>query len=93
MMQNATAMIGLLVGFLIVGIIGVYTCSVMVESINLSADDALYESQQTILETFELGINLCKIIIIVSIAGLVFMILQKMGLVPSLGGGGNQGGY
>jgi len=91
-MQDATAMIGLLVGFLIVGTIGVYTCSVMVDSVNLSESDPLYNSQQTIIETFELGINLCKIIIIVSIAGLVFLILQKMGLVPNLGGGG-QGGY
>ncbi len=89
-MQQATAMIGLLVGFLIVGTIGVYTCSVMVDAVNLSEGDQLYSSQQTILETFELGINLCKIIIIVSIAGLVFFILQEMGLVPSIGGGGGR---
>jgi len=92
-MQDATTMIGLLVGFLIVGTIGVYTCSVMISSVDLDENDSLYSSQQTIIETFELGINLCKIIIIVSIAGLVFLILQKMGLVPNLGGGGRQGGF
>ncbi len=92
-MQQATAMIGLLVGFLIVGTIGVYTCSVLVDSVNLSEGDQLYSSQQTIIETFELGINLCKIIIIVSIAGLVFFILQEMGLVPSIRGGGGRDGF
>jgi hypothetical protein len=87
-MQDATMIIGMLVGFLVVGVIGVYIGSEIVSAVNLSSSDSLYTSQTTIIETFELGVSLCKIIIIVSVAGLVFMILQQLGLIPRIGGGG-----
>ena len=81
-MQQATAIIGMLVGFLVVGVIGIYVGDAMVDAANLSATDTLYDSQTTIIETFELGINLCKIIVIVAIASIVFMLLQQTGLIP-----------
>jgi hypothetical protein len=134
-MQDATMIVGMLVGFLIAGVIGVYIGSAVTEVsslnpstaaqtrwlntsdgryitdpldpwyanagngtwANISASDAdsLYGSQQTVIETFELGVSLCKIIIIVSVAGLVFMLLQHLGLIPRLGGGREkgEGGY
>jgi hypothetical protein len=87
-MQDATMVIGMLVGFLVVGVIGVYIGSEIVSAVNISENDSLYTSQTTIIETFELGVSLCKIIIIVSVAGLVFMLLQQLGLIPRIGGGG-----
>jgi len=92
-MGNATAIIGLLVGFLVVGVIGIYVGGAMVDAANLSPDDTLYQSQQQIIETFELGITLCKIIVIVSIAAIVFLLLQQSGLVPAFGGGGGGGQF
>jgi len=52
-----------------------------------SYDSPLTTSQHSVVETFELGVLLCKIIIIVSIASLVFTLLQRTGLIPRFGGG------
>lgn len=49
-------------------------------------------SQTSIVETFQLGVILCKIIIIVSVASIVFMLLQRTGLIPRFGGGEGEGG-
>jgi len=84
-MDNATAIVGLLVGFLVVGVIGIYIGDAMVSAANLSDTDTLYSSQAVIIETFELGITLCKVVVIVSVASLVFLLLQKSGLVPGFG--------
>lgn len=84
-MDNATAIVGLLVGFLVVGVIGIYIGDAMVSSANLSEGDTLYSSQAVIIETFELGITLCKVVVIVSVASLVFLLLQQSGLVPGFG--------
>ena len=48
---------------------------------------SLYSSQQDVIATFMLGVLLCKIIVIVSIASIVFMLLQKTGLIPRFGAG------
>jgi hypothetical protein len=45
----------------------------------------LYTSQESVVSTFALGVTLCKIIIIVSIASIVFVLLQKTGLIPRFG--------
>jgi len=42
-------------------------------------------SQNSVVETFQLGVNLCKILIIVSVASIVFVLLQKTGLIPRFG--------
>lgn len=91
MMQGATAIIGVLIGFLVVGVIGIYIGDAMVEAANLSDSATLYDSQIEIIETFELGITLCKIIVIVSVAGIIFEMLQYTGLIPKFNQGG-QGG-
>ncbi len=51
----------------------------------------MYASQQSVVETFALGVTLCKIIVIVSIASIVFMLLRRTGLIPQFGGGGEPG--
>jgi hypothetical protein len=45
----------------------------------------LATSQASVVETFALGVLLCKIIVIVSIASIVFVLLQKTGLIPRFG--------
>jgi hypothetical protein len=87
MTVSATAIIGLLVGFLVVGVIGVYVGDQMISAANLSTSDTLYTSQTSVIETFQLGVTLCKIIVIVSVASIVFTLLQRTGLIPRFGGG------
>ena len=101
MTVSATAIIGLLVGFLVVGVIGVYVGDQMItaaglngvnDPMNLSGNgnltpDKLYSSQSSVIETFQLGVTLCKIIVIVSVASIVFTLLQRTGLIPRFGGG------
>ena len=82
---DATAIIGLLVGFLVVGVIGIYVGDQMIQAANLSTNNTLYSSQQSIISTFMLGVTLCKIIVIVSVASIVFVLLQKTGLIPRFG--------
>jgi len=82
---DATALIGLLVGFLVVGVIGVYVGDQMITAADLETNASLYESQQSVIETFKLGVTLCKIIVIVSVASVVFLLLQKTGLIPRFG--------
>jgi hypothetical protein len=82
---DATAIIGLLVGFLVVGVIGIYVGDQMIQAANLSTSNTLYSSQQSIISTFQLGVTLCKIIVIVSVASIVFVLLQKTGLIPRFG--------
>lgn len=86
-MEDATAIIGLLVGFLVVGVIGVYVGDQMISAANLSSTNVLYSSQTSIIETFQLGVTLCKIIVIVSVASIVFVLLQQTGLIPAFGAG------
>jgi hypothetical protein len=45
----------------------------------------LATSQASVVSTFALGVTLCKIIVIVSIASIVFVLLQKTGLIPRFG--------
>jgi hypothetical protein len=82
---DATAVIGLLVGFLVVGVIGIYVGDQMISAADLATDAALYSSQTAVIETFRLGVTLCKIIVIVSVASIVFVLLQKTGLIPRFG--------
>ena len=85
MSMDATAVIGLLVGFLVVGVIGVYVGDQMISAANLSKSATLYASQTAVIETFQLGVTLCKIIVIVSVASIVFLLLQRTGLIPRFG--------
>jgi len=95
MLQGATAIIGVLIGFLVVGVIGIYIGDAMINAAELDENDALYASQLEIIDTFALGITLCKIIVIVSVAGIIFSVLQATGLIPAFGNTnrGGSGGF
>jgi len=113
----------MLVGFIVVGIIGVFIGQFMIDSAGLAAPtdayavwvnnstgeecqsgdtnytvgngtwsnvsattgDTLYTSQTHVLDTFLLGVTLCKILVVVSVAGIIFMLLQYSGLIPGFG--------
>lgn len=91
-MQEATMIVGLLVGFLMVSVIGIYVGDALVSATNLSAEDPLYESQASVLDTFNQCIGLVRIVLLVAIVAVVFRYLQGSGLIPGFGGQ-RQGGY
>ena len=91
-MQEATMIVGLLVGFLMVSIIGLYVGDTLVSATNLSDGDPLYASQVSILNTFTQCIDLVRIVLLVAIVSVVFRYLQGSGLIPGMGGQ-RQGGY
>lgn len=91
-MQEATLLVGMLVGFLVVSIIGLYVSDALISATNLSDGDPLYDSQTTILSTFEQCIELIRIVLIVGIIAVAFRYLQSAGLIPGFGGQ-RQGGY
>ena len=91
-MQEATMIVGILVGFLMVSVIGIYVGDALVSATNLSENDTLYESQTSILTTFNQCIELVRIVLLVAIVSVVFRYLQGSGLIPGFGGQ-RQGGY
>lgn len=91
-MQEATAIVGLLVGFLIVSVIGLYVGDAMVGAASIDNESPLWESQTAVLETFAQAITLVRIVLIVAIVAVIFRYLQGSGLIPGFGGG-RQGGY
>lgn len=68
-----------------IGVIGVYVGDQMISAADLETNATLYAAQQSVIETFQLGVTLCKIIVIVSVASIVFVLLQKTGLIPAFG--------
>ena len=80
--QNTIIIMGALLGFLVAGTIGIFVGETMVQSTNLEEGATLSGSQTEIIETFTLGIALCKIIVIVSVAGMVFTSLRRLGFIP-----------
>lgn len=81
-MQEATAIVGLLVGFLIVSIIGLYIGDAMVDAAAIDETSELYESQTAVLDTFAQAITLVRIVLIVAIVAVIFRYLQGSGLIP-----------
>ncbi len=87
-MQEATAIVGLLVGFLIVSIIGLYVGDAMLGAANITDEDSpMYESKEAIISTFSQAITLVRIVLIVAIVAVIFRYLQGSGLIPGFGGG------
>lgn len=119
-LNQTTAVLGFLIGFLVVGVLGIYIGNAMIDSGSMelvpastsffydngteitdtgSADygntslgywdnvsaSSLYSSQQAVVDTFSLGVTFAKVLVIVSIAGIIFLVLKKTGLVPNLG--------
>ena len=90
-MQQATAIVGVLIGFLILTQIGIFVCDSMIEAASINNTSELYEAQTEAIDTFIQCLSIVRILLIVAIVAVVFQYLQGAGLIP--GFGGRQGGY
>ena len=90
-MQQATAIVGVLIGFLILTQIGIFVCDAMIEASSVNESSDLYDAQTEAIQTFTQCLSIVRILLIVAIVAVVFQYLQGAGLVP--GFGGRQGGY
>jgi len=91
-MQQATAIVGVLIGFLILTQIGIFVCDAMIGAASIENESSkLFEAQETAIDTFVQCLSIVRILLIVAIVAVVFQYLQGAGLIP--GFGGRQGGY
>ena len=90
-MQQATAIVGVLIGFLILTQIGIFVCDAMIEASSVNESSQLYDAQTEAINTFTQCLSIVRILLIVAIVAVVFQYLQGAGLIP--GFGGRQGGY
>lgn len=91
-MQHATAIVGVLIGFLILTQIGIFVCDAMIGASSVNDTSELYGAQETAIETFTQCLSIVRILLIVAIVAVVFQYLQGAGLIPGFGGQ-RQGGY
>ena len=91
-MQQATAIVGVLIGFLILTQIGIFVCDSMIEAASVNTSSDLYEAQTEAIQTFTQCLSIVRILLIVAIVAVVFQYLQGAGLIPGFGGP-RQGGY
>ena len=90
-MQQATAIVGVLIGFLILTQIGIFVCDSMIDAASVNNSSRLYDAQTEAIDTFVQCLSIVRILLIVAIVAVVFQYLQGAGLIP--GFGGRQGGY
>jgi len=90
-LQQATAIVGVLIGFLILTQIGIFVCDAMIEASSVNNSSQLYDAQTEAINTFTQCLSIVRILLIVAIVAVVFQYLQGAGLIP--GFGGRQGGY
>ena len=90
-MQQATAIVGVLIGFLILTQIGIFVCDSMIDAASINNSSKLYDAQNEAIDTFVQCLSIVRILLIVAIVAVVFQYLQGAGLIP--GFGGRQGGY
>jgi len=90
-MQQATAIVGVLIGFLILTQIGIFVCDAMIGAASVENGSQLEAAQQEAIATFTQCLSIVRILLIVAIIAVVFQYLQGAGLIP--GFGGRQGGY
>lgn len=90
-MQQATAIVGVLIGFLILTQIGIFVCDAMIDAASVDNESELLGAQTQAIETFTQCLSIVRILLIVAIVAVVFQYLQGAGLIP--GFGGRQGGY
>lgn len=74
------SVMGLLIGFIIVGLIGIYIGGELITITNVTGSWA-GESSTSIVETFEIGVLLCKIVVIVSVATIIMKKLFSSGII------------
>ncbi|MGE4375246.1 MAG: hypothetical protein AB7D01_06010 [Methanoculleus sp.] len=91
-MQQATAIVGVLIGFLILTQIGIFVCDSMIAASSVNESSQLYGAQEEAIATFVQCLSIVRILLIVAIVAVVFQYLQGAGLIPGFGGQ-RQGGY
>ncbi len=85
-MQQATAIVGVLIGFLILTQIGIFVCDAMIEASSVNNSSQLYDAQNEAINTFTQCLSIVRILLIVAIVAVVFQYLQGAGLIPGFGG-------
>lgn len=78
--------IGILVIFLVVGILGLMVCDAIISSTNSTSS----ETAATVIQVFQVGVILCKIVVAVTGVGIIYKLLQQSGMIPKVGMGGNR---
>ena len=91
-MQQATAIVGVLIGFLILTQIGIFVCDAMIKAASVENGSKLETAQNDAIDTFVQCLSIVRILLIVAIVAVVFQYLQGAGLIPGFGGP-RQGGY
>ena len=91
-MQQATAIVGVLIGFLILTQIGIFVCDAMIGASSVNESSKLYDAQNEAIDTFVQCLSIVRILLIVAIVAVVFQYLQGAVLIPGFGGS-RQGGY
>lgn len=73
---DLTAVLGLLTGFLVVGVIGAIVGDQLVVAANQTMPT--FGNAPRIVDTVALGVGLCKIIVVVSAVSMVMVLFQRM---------------
>jgi hypothetical protein len=68
--------IGLLVGFLVVGTVGIFVGDQMLTTVNQTSFDTF--DKATIINTLQIGTALCKIIVLVSVFSIVLTVFRSV---------------
>jgi hypothetical protein len=85
-MQDATAIVGVLIGFLILTQIGLFVCDAMIGAAQIDNQSQLYDAQTEAIATFTQCLSIVRILLIVAIVSVVFRYLQGAGLIPGFAG-------
>jgi len=85
-LQQATAIVGVLIGFLILTQIGLFVCDAMIGAASIDNESQLHEAQTEAIDTFVQCLSIVRILLIVAIVAVVFQYLQGAGLIPGFGG-------
>jgi hypothetical protein len=96
-MPDTVTLVGLMVGFLVMGVIGMYVGDQVMASSDQFNGTGIQPSVAGLKETWGLMVNAMKVMIVVTIAAITFLLLQQGGLIGSgtsyRAGGSYRGSY
>lgn len=84
--ENPSTFIGILVIFLVVGILGLMVCDAIISS----TESTSLETATMVIQVFQAGVLLCKLVVAVSGVGIIYKLLQQSGMIPKVGTGGSR---
>jgi hypothetical protein len=93
-MPDTATLLGLMVGFLVMGVIGIYVGDQVMASSDQFNGTQIQPSMLMIKDSWGLMVSVMKVMIIVTIAAITFLLIQQAGLIgsPSSRYGGSYGG-